>query len=141
MGDRPLVVFDVRGTGHSGPLMCTGLSITESDVASMDLTLEEARTLEQGAYLACRDELLNRGADLWAYRSATVAREVRALREALGYERCLGIDDPVLGDAVTPVEQGSVARSRPGRTAWKVGTRMTPIPFDRGALRCPVSVL
>lgn len=87
VGERPLVVFDVRGTGHSGPLMCTGLSVTESDVASMDLSLAEARTLERGAYLACRDELLNRGIDLEAYRSAAVARDVRSLREALGYER------------------------------------------------------
>lgn len=71
--------------------MCTGLSITESDVASMDLTLDEARTLERGAYLACRDELLNRGIDVRAYRSTAVSRDVRALREELGYERCLGI--------------------------------------------------
>jgi pimeloyl-ACP methyl ester carboxylesterase len=85
VGDRTLVVFDYRGTGETGPLMCPALSITESDIASMDLSLQEATALERGAYLACRDELLNEGVDLTAYNGGNIARDVRAIREALGY--------------------------------------------------------
>lgn len=85
VGGRTLVVFDYRGTGETGPLMCPALSITENDIASMNRSLAEATTLERGAYLACRDELLNKGIDLAAYNGSSIARDVRDIREALGY--------------------------------------------------------
>ncbi|HUE96864.1 MAG TPA: alpha/beta fold hydrolase, partial [Longimicrobiaceae bacterium] len=85
VGDRLTVIFDIRGTGESGPPMCPALTITENDIASLDLSMEEAQTLERGAYLACRDELLNEGIDVTAYHGRSIARDVRDIREALGY--------------------------------------------------------
>lgn len=85
VGDRTVVVFDIRGTGETGPLMCPALSITESDIAAMDLPLEAANMLERGAYLACRDELLSQGIDPAAYHSISIAEDVRDIRQALGY--------------------------------------------------------
>ena len=85
--DRTLVVFDPRGTGYSGPVMCPELSETGSAIAALDLTTAEAELVKRGAYLACRDGLLREGIDLDAYNSTTVALDLKALREALGYER------------------------------------------------------
>lgn len=85
VGDRTVVVFDIRGTGETGPLMCPALSVTERDIAAMDFPLEEAEMLERGAYLACRDELLSQGIDPAAYHSISIAEDVRDIRQALGY--------------------------------------------------------
>jgi pimeloyl-ACP methyl ester carboxylesterase len=85
--DRALVVFDPRGTGYSGPVMCLELNETGSAIAALDLTTAEAALVKRGAYLACRDGLLRQGIDLGAYNSTTVALDLKDLREALGYER------------------------------------------------------
>lgn len=82
--NRTLVVFDPRGTGYSGPVMCPELSETASAIAALDLTTEQAALLQRGAYLACRDKLLRQGIDLGAYNSTTVALDLKDLREALG---------------------------------------------------------
>jgi pimeloyl-ACP methyl ester carboxylesterase len=83
--DRTLVVFDPRGTGYSGPVMCPELNETQSAIAALDLSIEEERLLRRGADLACRDVLLRKGIDLGAYNSTTVALDLIDLRRALGY--------------------------------------------------------
>jgi pimeloyl-ACP methyl ester carboxylesterase len=83
--DRTLVVFDPRGTGYSGPVMCPELNETQSAIAALDLSIEEERLLRRGADLACRDALLRQGIDLGAYNSTTVALDLIDLRQALGY--------------------------------------------------------
>lgn len=85
--DRALVVFDPRGTGYSGPVMCPWLDATYGAIAALDVSLQDGRRLRRGAELACRDRLLRRGIDLDAYNSTTVALDLRDLREALGYDR------------------------------------------------------
>lgn len=85
--DRSVVLFDPRGTGHSGPTLCPELTETESAIAALDLSVEEARLVERGAHLSCRDRLLRQGVDLDAYNSTSIALDVRDLRRALGYER------------------------------------------------------
>ena len=84
--NRTLVVFDPRGTGFSGPIMCPNLSDTWSTIAAMDLTIDEQRQVRLGLDLACRDQLLREGVDLNAYNSITVAQDVNDLMTALGYK-------------------------------------------------------
>jgi pimeloyl-ACP methyl ester carboxylesterase len=83
--DRTLVVFDPRGTGYSGPVMCPELTETQSAIAALDLSIEEERLLRRGSDLACRDALLRQGIDLGAYNSTTVALDLIDLRQAVGY--------------------------------------------------------
>ena len=85
--DRTLVVFDPRGTGLSGPIMCADLNDTWGTIAAMDLTDEEQRKVRLGLDLACRDQLLREGIDLNAYNSISVAHDVNDLMTTLGYEK------------------------------------------------------
>lgn len=68
--DRDWVFFDQRGGGRSTPaLYCP----------PQDDWFEQVRT--------CRDRLIGQGADLSQYNSARSARDVEALRRALGVEQ------------------------------------------------------
>jgi pimeloyl-ACP methyl ester carboxylesterase len=118
VGDRRVVIFDVRGVGETGPIMCPALRITESDIAAMDLTLDEANALERGAYLACRDEILNQGKDLAGYNSAAIAKDLRDIRKALGYSEW----DLVGGSAGAWVVRNALREDPEGvRTATLMG--------------------
>ncbi|MGK7391055.1 MAG: alpha/beta fold hydrolase [Candidatus Cyclobacteriaceae bacterium M2_1C_046] len=50
--DRTLIVFDPRGTGHSGPIMCPELNDTWGTIAALDLEIEEERNVKLGLALA-----------------------------------------------------------------------------------------
>ncbi len=93
--DRALVVFDPRGTGQSGPIMCPDLNDTWGTIAALDLAVEEERKVKLGLDLACRDKLLRDGIDLNAYNSISVANDVNDLMMALGYDHynSLGLSD------------------------------------------------
>ncbi|MCB0115197.1 MAG: alpha/beta fold hydrolase, partial [Caldilineaceae bacterium] len=78
--DRQIILFDQRGTGYSWPnLGCP--EVYEDDVLDAEDT---------DAYLdglrACRDRLLDLGADLADYHSAIIAEDVADLRQVLGVE-------------------------------------------------------
>lgn len=84
--DRTLVVFDPRGLGYSGPIMCPDLNDTWGTIAAMDLDIEDQRNVRLGLDMACRDKLLREGIDLNAYNSISVAQDVNDLMTYLGYE-------------------------------------------------------
>lgn len=68
--DRDWVFFDQRGTGRSSPaLYCP----PENDF------FKRVKT--------CRDQLIQQGVDLSQYNSARIARDMEALREALGVKQ------------------------------------------------------
>ena len=70
-------VLDQRGTGYSRPaLYCPELAAAER--GESDLTV---------AWNACRDRFVADGVDFADYTSANNARDVEAVREALGIER------------------------------------------------------
>lgn len=72
-----VLVMDQRGTGYSKPaLYCPEVSAAETDDTDVG-----------AAYAACRDRLVILGVDFSDYNSANNARDVDAVRAALGYER------------------------------------------------------
>ncbi|PZQ47185.1 MAG: hypothetical protein DI556_18395 [Rhodovulum sulfidophilum] len=86
--NRPLVLWDQRGTGFSRPaLTCPELSDAEYAAAGADTT----RAADDVAYLAalraCGTRLRAQGIDLAGYQSIENADDVDALRRALGYDR------------------------------------------------------
>lgn len=78
--DRDVVLLDQRGVGLSTPeLSCTALGDLEpGTVPDRDEYLE--------AVAACRDELTDAGVELDAFDHSGNARDVHAVREALGYD-------------------------------------------------------
>ena len=84
--DRDLVFFDQRGTGFSEPRFCPELTVALSTAVFRGISVEEQRNFEREAVLECRAKMLAAGIDFSAYNSATSARDLDELRQALGYE-------------------------------------------------------
>lgn len=76
---RDVVLFDMRGTGDSNALRCTAL---EDHVRAEP----EAPVFPPELVANCARELADR-ADLAQYGTANAARDIDAVRAALGYER------------------------------------------------------
>ncbi|MDY7092436.1 MAG: alpha/beta hydrolase [Acidobacteriota bacterium] len=75
--DRPILLMDQRGTGSSHALECPGLAMEESLEMPDD---DELKALVQ----ECVEEL-SQDADPRQYTTEAAARDLEALREALGY--------------------------------------------------------
>lgn len=86
--ERDIVLYDQRGTLFSQPsLMCREeLDLT---LATIDEDLSQAELLkqQQAAALECRARLLKEDINLAAYNSIENARDVEAVRRALGYDK------------------------------------------------------
>ena len=86
-GERDVVTFDQRGTGHAEP----SLNCPESDAAAVATTstgdppdAEEA--VARRALLECRERLVDSGVDLATYNTATSAADVADLMAAMGHD-------------------------------------------------------
>ena len=78
--ERDVVLLDQRGVGLSNPeLSCAALGDLEPGTV-----LDDDEYLE--ALAACRDELTDAGVDLDAFDHSGNARDVHAVREALGHD-------------------------------------------------------
>ncbi len=74
--DRDWIFFDERGTGRSSPLLdCGQLPLSDAGVTSDD----GVKALQ-----SCGQQLSSKGIDLSQYHSATIVRDIRDLRAALG---------------------------------------------------------
>lgn len=83
--NRTFIVFDPRGTGLSGPVMCPELNETYASIAGLNLTFDEAQKMRLGADMHCRDRLIRAGIDLTQYSNDAIARDVNELMTALDY--------------------------------------------------------
>lgn len=82
-----VVVFDQRGGGRAQPAMdCADTAELPIDRA---LTTDELAAAMQRLLISCRDRWQAEGVDLAAYNTDENARDVDALREALGYDRII----------------------------------------------------
>jgi pimeloyl-ACP methyl ester carboxylesterase len=84
--ERDVVQFDFRGTGYSDPAFCPELDAALRQVLYEGLTAPDRRARQQADMAACRSRMLAEGVDLGAYTSAMAARDLAALRVALGYD-------------------------------------------------------
>ncbi|WP_227369340.1 alpha/beta fold hydrolase [Halomonas sp. M20] len=94
VGARPLVVFDYRGMNHSQPaLKCpdyanvsTYHDIIFSPAISGSLSTTERMRSIADAVQRCYQKLEAEGSDISQYNSYTIAQDVEAIREGLGYD-------------------------------------------------------
>jgi pimeloyl-ACP methyl ester carboxylesterase len=88
LADRDVILFDQRGTGYSEPsLACPELrELTFEYIEREDVSADEFLELQLETIEACRDRLIEEGADLDAYTSANNAADLADLRGALGIE-------------------------------------------------------
>jgi pimeloyl-ACP methyl ester carboxylesterase len=83
---RDIVVFNQRGTLGSEPeLTCPELWEADEELAEMSDDQASERELE--LLSDCRARLEDEGADLAAFNSSENARDIDAIREALGYDQ------------------------------------------------------
>ncbi|MCC7361949.1 MAG: alpha/beta fold hydrolase [Anaerolineales bacterium] len=83
---RDVIVYDPRGAGHSQPnLDCAEVRSETTTQLGENLALEEAAARYNVAALACRERLVQGGANLSAYNTLEQAADLDDLRRALGY--------------------------------------------------------
>lgn len=76
--DQDWIFFDQRGTGRSRPLLdCGDIALNDAGPASEEVVSE---------LIACGRRFAAEGVDFSQYQSRNVARDVQAIREALGIE-------------------------------------------------------
>jgi pimeloyl-ACP methyl ester carboxylesterase len=85
--ERDLVFFDQRGTGYSDPEFCSDLDTAITRTFFEVLPEQERRLRVRQAMMQCRDRMVAAGVDAGAYHSANSARDLAALRVALGYDQ------------------------------------------------------
>ncbi len=85
--ERDLVLFDQRGTYYSEPfLFCEEVFDLTLETLDQELSDEESLALSLAATDDCRMRFTTDGIDLSAFDSVENARDVRSLRDALGYD-------------------------------------------------------
>lgn len=85
---RDYVLFSQRGTRYAEPYLdCPGAVELMWEMSGRGLTYYERRMEEIDFYLACQEDLLDRGINLTTYNSTENAADVNDLRFVLGYEQ------------------------------------------------------
>lgn len=82
---RDIILFSQRGSAGTGPaLTCDALRGGRAEIYAADITLAVRDERIADAAIACLRELAGQGRDLAAYGALDSARDLRALRVALG---------------------------------------------------------
>lgn len=88
VNDRDIILFNQRGSAQTEPaLQCEALSGGRFDAYADDLTLEERDERIAATAIRCLEKLSASGRDLGAYNAVEIARDLRAMRVALGIRR------------------------------------------------------
>ena len=82
---KDIVLFDIRGTGLSKPRLCKNLGEDFFKILSKNQTASEDEKQKIEAVLDCKEDLVNRGIDIEAYNSISIAKDLHALKESLAY--------------------------------------------------------
>ena len=88
--DRDLILFDMRGTGGSTPVLSCPEVTAVSDQSALQEQLPFSKPFTSAydtAYQTCRDRLMKAGVNLDVYSSAEMAQDLEDLRIALGYRQ------------------------------------------------------
>ncbi|MGE0582782.1 MAG: alpha/beta fold hydrolase [Steroidobacteraceae bacterium] len=84
-GQRDIILFNQRGSAQTGPAFaCEALRGGRTAIYAADITLAERDARVADAAIACLREIAGQGRDLAAYGARDSARDLRALRVALG---------------------------------------------------------
>ncbi|MBO9586227.1 MAG: alpha/beta fold hydrolase [Flavobacterium sp.] len=85
--NNDLVLMDVRGTGYSSPKFCPDLGTKFLEILAKNQNSTQDEQQKTMAALACKQDLINKGIDLTAYNSKSIAKDLNALKEALKYDK------------------------------------------------------
>jgi pimeloyl-ACP methyl ester carboxylesterase len=85
--NNDLVLMDVRGTGYSSPKFCPDLGTKFLEILAKNQNSTQDEQQKTMAALACKQDLVNKGIDLNAYNSKSIAKDLNALKEALKYDK------------------------------------------------------
>ncbi|MFH6990722.1 alpha/beta fold hydrolase [Flavobacterium collinsii] len=81
-----IVLVDVRGTGNSLPKFCPDLGNKFLEILAKNQNSGQDEQQKVIAAMSCRQDLVNRGIDLNAYNSKSIAKDLNALKKALKYK-------------------------------------------------------
>lgn len=85
---RDMYIIDPRGVGYTEPaLACYEYVDMIEGVLPENVSIQEENRLTTEAYRRCRSRLEGQGVDFSRYNSATVSRDMEALRKLLGIEK------------------------------------------------------
>jgi pimeloyl-ACP methyl ester carboxylesterase len=84
---KDIVLFDIRGTGLSKPRLCKDLGEDFFKILAKDQSAEADEQQKIAAVLECQEDLINRGIDIEAYNSLSVAKDLHALKQSLPYKK------------------------------------------------------
>lgn len=82
-----IIFADVRGTGFSLPKFCPDLGKKFLEILAKNQNATQDERQKTIAAMACRQDLLNRDIDINAYNSKAIAKDLNALKKALGYSK------------------------------------------------------
>lgn len=80
-----IILMDVRGTGNSLPKFCPDLGKKFLEILAKNQNSKQDEQHKTLAAMSCRQDLLNRGIDLNAYNSTSIAKDLNALKKVLKY--------------------------------------------------------
>ncbi|MFA0960191.1 alpha/beta fold hydrolase [Roseivirga sp. BDSF3-8] len=81
-----VILVDIRGTGFSEPRLCPELGRKFMEILAKDQSEEEDELQKASAAMSCKQSLRDRDIDVEAYHSLSVAKDLNALKQQLGYE-------------------------------------------------------
>lgn len=82
-----IVLIDLRGTGFSSPKLCPELGKSFLKILSKNQSSEQDETQKVVEAMACKQDLINRGIDISAYNSVSMAKDLNALKKILKYDK------------------------------------------------------
>ncbi len=85
--NNDIILIDFRGTGYSEPRLCPDLGELFMQILAGDYDFQEEVDQRVFVSLGCRDELIQRNIDIWAYNSLNIAHDLNALKKSLGYDQ------------------------------------------------------
>jgi pimeloyl-ACP methyl ester carboxylesterase len=121
--ERDVVLVEQRGTRYSTPfLQCQEVFQLKLDLLDENLSDEEEETRKSQAWTACRNRLVESGADLAAYNSVENAADIVAVADALGYDQF-----NLYGGSYGSLLAQHIMRDYPGRVRSAVLDAISPL--------------
>lgn len=84
--NNDIVLLDLRGTGFSQPRLCPDLGEEILKILAKNQSEEEDEKQKTRAALSCKQNLLANEVNIRAYNSASISKDLNALKSQLGYK-------------------------------------------------------
>ncbi len=85
--EKDIILVDMRGTGFSSPRLCPDLGQEFLKILAKNQSEEEDENQKIQAVMKCQSDLRNKGVAIETYHSVSMAKDLNALKEQLGYAK------------------------------------------------------